>query len=619
MEPIYSEVERALTAWDHNPFSSEPLERLRSLRAQFAARWLSTPASDLEAQWRLLGSAQELLLDSNLGYEALTADEAAKIAVIEQEIAITAGSNALPLIWVLMLYRRADVWVKRFQDWPLPDWAIEPFLRYCLAFPCFFREKGEVDRYADFMIGLVDELHTQIMQHPHSPRWRTVALAFSNHVNLVPLYFCDRNVCTTFAQRSQIIEFALTIANHPLDVQFGPRPANRSKIRLGILKTNYLSHPETFTTFPVFEWLDRDRFEITLYVINLGDDLLDYYQHRNQQRQSGDRIVQLTGSLSEQVQQIRADDLDIILLGTIVTNSLHRVLSIGAHRLARVQIHSVSSPVTSGMTHVDYYLSGTLTEIPDATAQYTEQLMLVRGPAHCFDYSLENATARLQISRSDLGIRPQTIAFVSGANLYKTIPELRETWAKLLERVPDSVLLLCPFGASWRRNYPKVQFWQRLRETLADRGIDPNRAIVFDALPSRADVQAVLKLSDIYLDSFPFTGANSIVDAIEVGLPVVARESHWFRSRQGAAILRDVGLDRWIATSEADYLKLAIQLATDPQLRQSIHDHLAVALQKPPLCLNSFAYAQQVGSLFERSLDRWIKNLPPEPLIYPLS
>lgn len=612
VEPIYSEIERALIAWDQQPFSPTLLGRLRSLRSQLAEQWRSTPATQLATQWQRFGSAQELLLDSNLGYEALTIDEQRQVIAIQDAMTAADQGDRLALCLALMLYQRAETWVKSFQDLSLPDWVIAPFLRYCLAFPCFFREVGEVDRYADFMIALVDELHTQILQSPQSPKWQNAALVFSHNVNLVPLYFCDRNVCITFAQRSQIIEFALTLADHQLNYQFADRPVHRSKIRLGILKTNYLSHPETFTTFPVFEWLDRDRFEITLYVINLGDDLLDHYQ----QRRSGDRIVQLTGSVAEQVQQIRADDLDVILLGTIVTNSLHRVLSIGAHRLARVQIHSVSSPVTSGMTHVDYYLSGTFTEISNGAAQYTEQLMLVRGPAHCFDYSLENATARLNISRADLGISPGTVAFTSGANLYKTIPELRETWATLLQRVSNSVLLLCPFGASWRRNYPKVQFWQRFRATLSDRGVDPNRLIVFDALPSRADVQEVLKLSDIYLDSFPFTGANSIVDAIEVGLPVVARESDWFRSRQGAAILRDVGLDRWIVRSEADYLDRAVQLATDPQLRSTIRAQLAVALQRPPLCLNSFAYAQQAGGLFARSLDRWVKNLPPEPLIY---
>ena len=411
----------------------------------------------------------------------------------------------------------------------------------------------------------------------------------------------DRNVRSTFAKRAAIIEFAQGLAGSSLGFEFGPRPAHRSKIRLGILKANYLSHPETFTTFPVFEWLDREQFEVILYVIDRDPDLLDEYQ----KRRSSDRVVQLTGDLAEQVQTIRDDDLDILLVGTIVTNSLHRVLKLGSHRLARVQIHSVSSPVTSGMTHVDYYLSGTLTETTTANTHYTEQLMLVDGPAHCFDYSLEDTQPRLQIDRPSIGLTETTIAFVSGANLYKTIPELRATWAKLLAQLPDSVLLLCPFGASWKRHYPKVQFWRRWQETLQEFGVNPDRLIVFDQLPSRDDVKAVLRLADVYLDSFPFGGANSIVDAIEVGLPVVARESDWFRSRQGAAILRDVGLTDWIASSEATYLDRATRLAQDPALRRSIRDCLGRILQQPPRCLNSQAYAAQLEPLFQAAIAQW--------------
>ncbi|HEY9689921.1 MAG TPA: hypothetical protein V6D46_07995 [Coleofasciculaceae cyanobacterium] len=595
-------IHQALEDWDRQPFTAEPLARLRILRRQLADRWLAATDAELPLLWRQLERTQALLLDSNLRYEALTDGEAAWLGSIEPVgPAPLVSAISMQHMLAIALYRRADQWLPSIRGLSLPIWAIAPFLQYCLAFPCFFREVGEVDRYAAFTIDLVDHLHEQIFRNPTSKHWQNIALTFSNYVNLVPLYFCDRNVRSTFAKRAAIIEFALGLAGSSLGFEFGPRPAHRSKIRLGILKANYLSHPETFTTFPVFEWLDREQFEVILYVIDRDPDLLDEYQ----KRRSGDRIVQLTGELAEQVQTIRDDDLDILLVGTIVTNSLHRVLKIGSHRLARVQIHSVSSPVTSGMTHVDYYLSGTLTETDTANAHYTEQLMLVEGPAHCFDYSLETPQPQLQIDRPSIGLTETTIAFVSGANLYKTIPELRATWAKLLAKIPDSVLLLCPFGASWKRHYPKVQFWRRLQETLQEFGVNPDRLIVFDQLPSRDDVKAVLRLADVYLDSFPFGGANSIVDAIEVGLPVVARESDWFRSRQGAAILRDVGLADWIADSETAYLDRATRLAQDPTLRRSIRDRLAQTLQQPPRCLNSRAYAAQLQPLLQAAIAQW--------------
>jgi len=601
MTALLEAIEQALDHWDRQPFAPEPLAQLRDLRRQLAEQWLATPDAAMATQWETGRAAQAALWDCNLRYEALTPEERQWLEPIERELAATWPAPRLQAVWAIALYQRAETWLPDLHGLQLPPWAIEPFFDYCLAFPCFFRELGEVDRYANFTIALVDYLHEQIFRYPQSAQWQKIALTFSNLANLVPLYFCDRNLRSTFAKRAAILEFSLRLAGHQLEYDFAPRPPDRPKIRLGILKTNYLSHPETFTTFPVFEWLDRDRFEVILYVIDRDPDLLDAYQ----QRRSGDAIVPLVGDLKQQVARIRQDDLDLLLVATIVTNSLHRVLMIGAHRLARVQIHSVSSPVTSGMTHMDYYLSGQLTETTSAAAHYQEKLLFVSGPAHCFDYSLEAATPRLVIDRASVGISEGAIAFVSGANLYKTIPEQRETWAKLLAQCPDSYLLLCPFGASWKRNYPKVQFWRRLRETLAAHGVNPDRAIVFDQLPSRADVKAVLQLADIYLDSFPFGGANSIVDAIEVGLPVVARESDWFRSRQGAAILRDVGLGDWVARSEADYLALAVRLAADSALRQSIRQHLTRALAQPPRCLDSRAYAAEVSQQLMRVLEQW--------------
>jgi predicted O-linked N-acetylglucosamine transferase (SPINDLY family) len=86
---------------------------------------------------------------------------------------------------------------------------------------------------------------------------------------------------------------------------------------------------------------------------------------------------------------------------------------------------------------------------------------------------------------------------------------------------------------------------------------------------------------------------------------VVARESDWFRSRQGAAILRDVDLGDWVARSEADYLALAGRLAADPTLRQSIRHHLTRALAQPPRCLDSRAYAVEVSQQLMRALEQW--------------
>jgi predicted O-linked N-acetylglucosamine transferase (SPINDLY family) len=73
----------------------------------------------------------------------------------------------------------------------------------------------------------------------------------------------------------------------------------------------------------------------------------------------------------------------------------------------------------------------------------------------------------------------------------------------------------------------------------------------------------VLKLADVYLDSYPYAGANSTVDPLEVGLPTVVREGNNLRSRQGAAILRDIQLFDLIADTEEAYINLRFALGTN--------------------------------------------------------
>src|SRR5262249_33285512 len=151
------------------------------------------------------------------------------------------------------------------------------------------------------------------------------------------------------------------------------------------------------------------------------------------------------------------------------------------HRLARIQITLVTSCATSGMRHMDYYLSGRLSEPAEgAQDHYTEKLLLVDGPAHCYDFATERRSASPNgPTRASLGIPPEAVVFASGANFFKVIPEVQEVWIQILERSPGSYLLLYPFNPNWSSSYPVGRFLERFKKSAAARGIAPERLIVF--------------------------------------------------------------------------------------------------------------------------------------------
>ena len=94
---------------------------------------------------------------------------------------------------------------------------------------------------------------------------------------------------------------------------------------------------------------------------------------------STDRIVPLPADLKAAVDTIRRDALDICLIALNVTWGVPPQTFLAAHRLARVQVIGAASPVTTGLSSADLFLSGTSNNAVDAASDYQEHL--VRLPA----------------------------------------------------------------------------------------------------------------------------------------------------------------------------------------------------------------------------------------------
>ena len=64
------------------------------------------------------------------------------------------------------------------------------------------------------------------------------------------------------------------------------------------------------------------------------------------------------------------------------------------------------------------------------------------------------------------------------------------------------------------------------------------------------------------------------MQAIERGTPVVAYEGEFMRGRFASAILRQIGLDQWVANSTDQYIALVETLVSDEKLRQEAREQI---------------------------------------------
>ena len=597
-ESLLSTVLLSCENYHKNLGENSALPDLHLIRKKVADCWLNLGEGELESAYLgELGEAHRTLLNSGIKNEQLTDTEQRFLDEVAAEL--SRGFDAQKAISYLlagMLYRPAAQLSLQHDILRIPQWLLNNYLTFMFESPGLFQEVGEADSYYHYAIKWIDYLHENIFSNQESQMWQNVAVCFYQNANFIPVYFNSQNLKNICKKRAEILEFVLQIGGHQIDWDFPERLPERNKIRLGILAAHFQPQTETFATLPVYKHLNRDLFEIILYTVQVGNHRLERYCGGH-----ADVMVLLPQDLPSQVQTIRDGDLDVILIATNVTAGANSIALLALHRLARIQIANVCSCITTGMRHVDYYVSGLFSEPEnDPQQHYTETLLTLDGSAHCYDFATEEQlTATISVNREKLRIAKDAVVYISGSNFYKITPEVEAVWTKIVASTPNSKLVLYPFNPNWSSNYAVAAFRKRLAASFVQYGLSEEQLIILDCVPNRADVLERLKLGDVYLDSYPFAGATSLLDPLTIGLPTVAMGGSTFRSRVGLALLKELQLDELIAANEESYIELAIALGTNRELRQQNSNLIKQRMQSNPKFLDSRTYSAQMGNLFQ--------------------
>ncbi len=419
----------------------------------------------------------------------------------------------------------------------------------------------------------------------------------SNHLfhktTFLPGYFVDKPQKALFSARGKIYEQAMNIAGYSLDYTF---PVSRRKRkRIGFLSSHFTPQTETFVTLPAFEHLDRNRYEIILYTERIsGRDSLEQHCFA-----SADRIVKLPEKLEDRVSAVRSDDLDFLVIGNNITVHARSTSTLALFRLARHTAVTSCCPVTTGFSSIDYYISGSYTE-PEIDVEYCEQRLLIDGPAHSFDYGFGEE----QLIQEVVAAFPQKkesalVVFVSGANFFKLNRDLFTCWVKILSNVPSSCLILYPFNPNWSSQYPQRSLNESIAEVCREYGVGMDRIMIVPPLAHRTAVLELLSKCDIYLDSFPYSGATSLVDPLLVGLPVVALAGVTARCRQSYAILKSMNLEQLAPGNIEMYMSLAVTMAQNVSFRNTISEKIKSALLLKPKFRDSYRFSKEMERLFD--------------------
>jgi len=580
--------------------NSSNQEGLLSKPQNVTQQWLEISEENLESAFSgELGNKHRELLALGIKQLLLSSEEKQFIVELNQYIAKGWKQDKIAQHFLAAnLYCYPHQLPERwFENAEVPEFLVDYFVNFMFETPSFFKELGEADQYYRYVKDWVNFLHLCITTEIDSPIWQQMAWIFTQRANFIPLYFNSQNLKEIYVKRAEIMEIALKQQGFQLNSSFSPRDKNRKKIRVGFLSNHFTPQTETFSTLPAFEHLDRG-FEVILYAnMTNGHPLEKYCESRV------DRLVQLPEDLNAKVQMIRQDDLDFLFICTNTTAVTNQITILALHKLARVQIATFNSPVTTGMKNIDYYLTGKLTEFENSE-HYSENLLLLNGQGYCFNYGDNEPKPTQTFTRQLFGIKEDQIIFISAANFYKLTPELKETWVKILAKVDNSVLILMPFGQSWSNQYPKESLVKSLHLLFEKYNISTDRLKFFDPLPNRIEVREALKIADVYLDSYPYSGTTSLIEPLEIGLPSVVRQGNTLRNRMGAAMLQSINLNDLVVENEESYINLAVKLGTDEKLRKQYREQILEKMANNPPFLDSRSYSAQIGDVLKQLFEK---------------
>lgn len=360
------------------------------------------------------------------------------------------------------------------------------------------------------------------------------------------------------------------------------------RITIGYVSTEFHDHVVGRNLLPILEQHDHREFQVICYAAEPNTDWLTA-----RLQACADLWRDTLGVPDEALAaQIRADGVDVLV--DLSLHMAHNRLLVFARQPAPVQITFAGYPASTGVETIPYRLTDPFLDPPENDSFYSEESLRLPHSFWCFD-SLEPGPEPNALP----ALRAGHVTFGCLNNFCKVNPAVLDLWARVLRQIPASGLLLLA---------PRGQCRTQILDFFSARGIDPSRVEFLTKSP-RSEYLRWHHRIDLILDTFPYNGHTTSLDAIWMGVPVVSLTGQHAVSRAGFSQMSNLGLTDLVAFSEDDYVTIATQLARDLPRLAELRATLRPRLQASPL-MDAPRFARHLEHACRTLWQRWCARVP---------
>jgi protein O-GlcNAc transferase len=364
------------------------------------------------------------------------------------------------------------------------------------------------------------------------------------------------------------------------------------RLRIGYISADFRAHSHASFILPTFRNHDRTKYEIVCYSKTKGQDSVT--QNISELADVWRDVSELDDAQTADL--VRADQIDILVDTMLYAHD--SAIRVFARRPAPVQIQWLAYPGTTGFKSVGYRITDPFIDPPDApdlNEIYTEKLLRLRSTYLCFDPRVE-----LENKIPTVGPLPArkngyvTFGYM-GIVGYLSDHTLR-LWAAILSRLPQAHLLLVA----------SLPARGRLARRFEVAGIDLKR-VAFIPFQPRLSYLLTYNAIDISLESFPSNGYTTSLNAYWMGVPTPTLAGRAPSSRKGISLLKNLGLDELIATSDDEYVSIVVQLASDLRRLAKLRSKLRRKLERSPL-MDAKTFTRSLEDAYRQAWREWCES-----------
>jgi predicted O-linked N-acetylglucosamine transferase (SPINDLY family) len=368
----------------------------------------------------------------------------------------------------------------------------------------------------------------------------------------------------------------------PLAREILPHDTDRNpdrRLRIGYLSPDFRDHCQANFLWPLLRNHDRTQFEIVCYSDVARSDewtarLLGCADERHDI--AGMNDASLAAS-------IRRDRVDILV--DLTMHMGKNRLQTFARKPAPIQVSWLAYPGTTGLGAMDYRITDPFLDSPGHDAgPYSERSLWMRDSFWCYD----PLTPEEDVSPSPAAATGY-VRIGCLNNFCKVNDGVVELWARVLREVD---------GARFTLLAPRGEGRDRALQTFEKHGVARGRIDPLEYRP-RSAYLAAYRAIDLCLDTFPYNGHTTSLDAWWMGVPVVTLVGATVVGRAGLSQAMNLGLPQLVARTGEEYVGIAVELCRDVDRLAELRSGLRARMQRSPL-MDGPRFARNVEAAYRR-------------------